>query len=396
MLNGFVRKPDVQPIQRGPATATLSAAEVGWLVSTFDTVTIDFPKPLASGDLVAITTPSSGVPDLFHPRLDLAIAALKSRGFLVVEGECLRQQAKGASATPQRRAAELMRFLTDPGVAAVMPPWGGELAIELLDQIDFTALASAPAKWFSGFSDLSTLHLPLTTVSGWATLHGPNLMQLGAAELDSTTAAIWDVLAAPHGTKVHQYSSDAFERVGADWTKDPAAGLVPSDKTQWKRLDGSTAPLTIQGRLIGGCLDTLSRLAGTSYGNVPGFVESPGDEGALLYLENAELKPCEVARALRGLGMNGWFRGLQGILLGRSAAPDTSSPDDFSYIDAIRSGLGGVRCPVLYDMDIGHCSPQFSLVNGALATVEFSAGAGSLLQRLGAHQAAQGTAFGRH
>lgn len=349
----------------------------------FDPMTINFPKPLASGDLIAIPAPSSGVPECFHPRLDLAIAALKGRGFSVVEGECLRQQAKSASATPQRRAAELMRFLTDPGVAAVMPPWGGELAIELLDQIDFTALASAPAKWFSGFSDLSTLHLPLTTVSGWATLHGPNLMQLGAAELDSTTAAIWDVLAAPHGTKVRQYSSDAFEKLDADWTKDPAIALVPSDKTQWKRLDGSAASLTIQGRLIGGCLDTLSRLTGTSYGNVPGFVGSAGDEGTLLYLENAELKPCEVARALHGLAMNGWFRDLQGVLLGRNAAPDASSPDDFSYIDAIRSGLGGVRCPVLYDMDIGHCSPQLSLVNGAPATVEFSAGAGSIVQQLG-------------
>lgn len=347
---------------------------------------INFPKPLASGDLIAITAPSSGVPGRLHPRLDLAIAALKCRGFRVVEGECLRQQVKGASATPQRRAAELMKFLTDPGVAAVMPPWGGELAIELLDLIDFNALASTPAKWFSGFSDLSTLHLPLTAVSGWATLHGPNLMQLGVAELDSTTAAVWDVLATPHSTKVSQYSSGAFERVGADWTKNPTAGLAPSDITQWKRLDGSAASLSIQGRLIGGCLDTISRLAGTSYGNVPAFVESVRDEGTVLYLENAELRPCELARALHGLGMNGWFDDLQGVLLGRSAAPDASSPDDFTYIGAIRSVLGGIRCPVLYDMDIGHFSPQLSLVNGALAKIEFHDGSGSIVQQLGANR----------
>ncbi|CAG1004012.1 Microcin C7 self-immunity protein MccF [Burkholderiales bacterium] len=206
-------------------------------------------------------------------------------------------------------------------------------------------------------------------------------------------AAIWDVLATPHSAKVSQCSSGAFETVGADWAKNPAAGLAPSDKTQWKRLDGSAASLSIQGRLIGGCLDAISRLAGTSYGNVPAFVESARDEGTVLYLENAELKPCELARALHGLGMNGWLSNLQGVLLGRSAAPDASSSDDFTYIDAIRSVLGGILCPVLFDMDIGHFPPQLSLVNGALAKVEFAAGSGAIVQQLGSNQSFQQPAF---
>ncbi len=346
-------------------------------------MTIHFPPPLTPGAVIAITAPSSGVASPMHARLDLAIAALRKRGFGVVEGECLRQQIKGASATPLRRAAELMQFLTDPGIAAVMPPWGGELAIELLDLIDFKALAATPAKWFSGFSDLSTLHLPLTTLAGWATLHGPNLMQLAASELDSTTAAIWDVLTAPHGSSIRQHASPAFERVGADLKKNPAAGIAPAEPSEWKRLDGATTALSLQGRLIGGCLDTLSRLAGTHYGNVPAFIRAAGDQGTLLYFENAELKPYELARALRGLRMNGWFSGLQGVLLGRSAAPDASTPEGLSYIEAIGSVLGDIPCPVLYDMDIGHISPQFSLINGALAKIEFAAGAGSLVQQLG-------------
>jgi len=76
--------------------------------------TLRFPKPLAAGDLIAVTAPSSGVPQALHPRLDLSIAALEQRGFRVLEGECLRQQVNGASATPRRRADELMAFLTPP------------------------------------------------------------------------------------------------------------------------------------------------------------------------------------------------------------------------------------------------------------------------------------------
>lgn len=87
-----------------------------------------------------------------------------------------------------------MRFLTEPGIAAVMPPWGDELAMELLPLLDFRVLMDVPAKWFSRFADLSTLHLPLTSVASWATLHGPNRMQLGDADTDAVTAAVWNVL----------------------------------------------------------------------------------------------------------------------------------------------------------------------------------------------------------
>jgi muramoyltetrapeptide carboxypeptidase len=345
--------------------------------------TFDFPKPLVAGDLIAITAPSSGVPAALHPRLDLAIASLKQSGFRVLEGKYLRQQVKGTSATPRHRADELMTFLTDPEIAAVMPPWGGELAIELLDLIDFNLLASNPAKWFSGFSDLSTLHLPLTILAGWATVHGPNLMQFGASVVDETTAGLWTLLTARRGSDFEQCSSEAFERISADWKINPDAGLAASDKTQWKRLDGSAALLCMEGRLIGGCLDTLSRLAGTRYGDVPAFIASCGKEGTLLYLENAELAPFELGRALHCLRMNGWFGELRGILLGRSAGPDADSSDAFTYLDALRSALSDAHCPVLYDLDIGHLPPQLSLVNGAFAKVEFTEGAGSITQRLG-------------
>lgn len=337
---------------------------------------IRFPKPLAPGDLIAITAPSSGVPLAMHPKLDLALDALRNRGYRVTEGECLREQVKSASAPRRQRATEFMNFLKDPNVAAVMPPWGGELAIELLDLMDFAELATATPKWFSGFSDLSTLQLPLLCCSGWATLHGPNLMQLATEELDQTTNAIWETLVASHGQPFTQQSSTEFEYANTENAQ------ASRQTTRWKRLDGSKAPLSLQGRPIGGCVDSISRLAGTRYGNVPLFIQSASNDGAILYLENAELRPCELARALWGLRLNGWFGELRGILLGRNAASDTHSPNGFSYVDALRSAFDDIRCPVLYDIDIGHVSPQHSLVNGALAEVNFSDGAGSIAQRL--------------
>jgi muramoyltetrapeptide carboxypeptidase len=346
------------------------------------TVNIRFPKPLAHGDLIAITAPSSGVPAPLYPRLDRAIDVLRKRGYRVVEGECLRRQYKSASATREQRASELMRFLTEPEIAAVMPPWGGELAMELLPLIDFHALADVPAKWFSGFSDLSTLHFPLTTIAGWATLHGPNLMQLGDADTDVVTAAIWDVLTVQPDTAFTQNASRNHQGLDAKTPARSGVTLSLTEETTWKRLDHSNSDLVICGRLIGGCLDTISRLAGTSFGNVPRFVESSSSDGTLLYLENAEMKPCDLARALLSLRMGGWFEGLSGVLIGRSAAPDRVQSDELSYIDALQSVLCDIQCPVIYDMDIGHVPPQLSLVNGALAHVELRDGCGTIVQRL--------------
>ncbi|MGI4861290.1 MAG: S66 family peptidase [Janthinobacterium lividum] len=342
-------------------------------------MTIRFPRPLAPGDLIALPAPSAGVPELLHPRLDRAIAALRKQGYRVVEGDCLRQGATSARATREARASELMAFLVDPDVAAIMPPWGGDLAIELLPLLDFHHLKQVSPKWFSGFSDLSTLQLPLATIAGWASLHGPNLMQLGSSTLDATTAAIWGVLSLPPDTPFLQSASLRHPNQQA---ASPTGSADIWAETQWRPLDGTRADISLTGRLIGGCLDTLSRLAGTVFGAVPRYIEASRPDGTLLYLENAEMKPYDLARALLSLRMAGWFDGLSGVLLGRSGVSEPAQRDEFAYIDALRTALGDLPCPVIHDMDIGHIPPQMSLVNGAFAQVELRRGRGTVVQWL--------------
>ncbi|GKW25720.1 LD-carboxypeptidase [Pectobacterium polonicum] len=345
-------------------------------------MSIRFPSKLIPGDLIAITAPSSGVPQHLHPRLELAIKNLQREGFRVREGDCLRSQHKNKSADNVSRAKELMRYLTDPEVKAVMPPWGGDLAMELLELVDFSLLAQTKPKWFVGFSDLSTFHFPLLTLSGWATLHGPNLMDLGAKELDTTTKAIWDVLKSERGTEITQYASTAFQPDENQWGTATDVGFNLTQQTKWKHLDGVTSSASFQGRLIGGCLDIISRLAGTPFGNLPLFQTQNSDDGVILYFENVEMGPCELTRALFSLRLHGWFNKVNGILIGRSAGPNVSVPTQHNYLDALRSALGDLAVPVLYDVDIGHIPPQLSLVNGARAIVLFTQDSGSITQQL--------------
>lgn len=340
---------------------------------------IRFPRPLRPGDTVAITAPSSGVSPGALPRLDLVLSHWRARGFKVIEGECLRREHHDCSAPAPERAAELMHFLTDPGVAAVLPPWGGERAIELLPLLDFDALRRMPPKWLLGFSDLSTLQLPLALLSGWSSAHGSNLMDLAPSQTDPLVNGVFDVLAHDGATPIVQHASARYQVKWVPFETDVAAPLNLTEPTRWRRLDGrDDEPLTVSGRLIGGCLDTLGRLAGTRFGDVPSFVRE-GD-GALLYLENCEQSPSEMLRTLVSLRLHGWFDGLAGLLLGRSAGSEVTDPNRLNHAQAAADALAGLTCPVLLDLDIGHQQPQLTLVNGAWATCHFEAGGGWLSQ----------------
>ncbi|WP_237762592.1 LD-carboxypeptidase [Arthrobacter sp. ERGS1:01] len=127
---------------------------------------IRFPRPLAPGDTIAVTSPSSGVGETLRGRLNFAVQALRERGFVVEIGDCM-DGAGHTSAPVEERAAELMRMLLDPGIRAVIPPWGGVTAIDLIPHLDLDALAQAEPTWFIGYSDISTLLAPITLRTGW-------------------------------------------------------------------------------------------------------------------------------------------------------------------------------------------------------------------------------------
>jgi muramoyltetrapeptide carboxypeptidase LdcA involved in peptidoglycan recycling len=313
-------------------------------------------------------------------RLDLVLEHLRTLGYRIVEGKCLRNEYKNASAPREQRAQELMQFLTDPNVSAILPPWGGELASELLELLDFETLRSVQPKWLLGFSDLSTLQLPLTLVSGWASAHGSNMMDLAPTQTDPLTRSALTVLASDFINPVRQESSTYYQKKWIDFAIRADAPLNLTEPTQWKRLDGATEPVSVSGCLIGGCLDTIAWLAGSKYGDVPTFVQESGTRGAILYLENVEMAPTGLVRALLSLRRHRWFDGLSGLLVGRSAGPVPDSPNSLSYTEALTAALGDLPYPVLYDVDIGHQPPQFTLINGAVAHVQFNAGRGSIDQ----------------
>jgi muramoyltetrapeptide carboxypeptidase len=336
-----------------------------------------FPRPLKAGSRVVVTAPSSGVEPPLHPRLELCLQSLRHRGWVVEEGQCLRDEVDGASASAELRAAELQATLMRDDVDALIPPWGGELAIEVLERLDWAALAHARPKWVLGYSDTSTWMLALTLRLGWATAHGPCLMDLvpgqdqALAALEQAPGAVWT-----------QAQSQAWQKQWSDFAAEPASTYRLTEPTQWRSLHGRDAE-RMQGRLIGGCIDTLVHTAGTAFGDVARFTQQHRDDGVLLYLENAEGSSGDWVRAWHRLRFSGWTEGLAGVLIGRNAVADSPNPHALHWTEALRNTAGALPCPVLLDVDIGHVPPQLLLVNGARATVAWSqAGGGQITQQL--------------
>jgi muramoyltetrapeptide carboxypeptidase LdcA involved in peptidoglycan recycling len=320
-------------------------------------MTIRFPAPLRPGDRVGVTSPSMGVGQWEHARLEQAAAAVSARGYQVVVGTCMDGDSHVSAPAPDR-AAELMAMLTDPSIRAVVPPRGGETAIDLLPLLDWDVIGAAEPTWFVGFSDISTLLLPVTLRTGIATLHTNNL--LNAPYQVRKPLMTWlDVVARPAGDSFTQSS--------------PGRG-----EGTWVRLDGD-GPVDVTGRLVGGCIETVRHLAGTPHADVARFGHDHAPEGLIVYVEAADDDAFAICRSLHGMRLAGFFAGARAILVGRTFAPDSKT---MTQHGAVLDALGRLGVPILAEVGCGHVPPYLPIVNGALGHLRFGAGLAALTQSL--------------
>jgi muramoyltetrapeptide carboxypeptidase LdcA involved in peptidoglycan recycling len=267
-----------------------------------------------------------------------------------------------------------MSLYENPDVAAIIPPWGGEFLMDMLPHLDFKRLSELPPKWVCGYSDLSTLTFPLTVMCDMATVHGSNFMNMGYDEIHESDLAAFDVISKPEST---QRSSECFGEY-FNWLESRRTPYNLTKKTVWKSLSGEPSH-TLAGRMLGGCMDTLCKLLGTRFAPVQRFLERYKDDGFIWTLESCEMNAGDIYRTLWQMKECGWFAHCSGFLIGRPAG--YSDTNDFTFIDALEKGLGGLDVPVIYDADIGHMPPLMQIVNGAYGMVEYENGSATVRQK---------------
>ncbi|MGL5910143.1 MAG: hypothetical protein ACRCZP_09080 [Phycicoccus sp.] len=219
----------------------------------------------------------------------------------------------------------------------------------------------------------------MTLLTATATVHGNNLMDT-PNRTPSGLLGWLDVVTAAPGSVLRQVSPRRW-RAGpfVDYAERPEVDEHVLDAPgRWRRLDAPGQPVEVTGTLVGGCVETLANLAGTSWLDVPRFAAEHGPAGTVVYVEAAGDDAPTICRNLHGMRLAGVFTGAVAVLVGRTSAPAGSG---MTQDDAVLDALGGLGVPLIADVECGHVPPYAVLVNGAVATVRHHPRADEILQR---------------
>ena len=268
------------------------------------------PDRLRPGATIGVVAPSSPFP---AERLKPGLEYLRSRGYLLKEGEALYKKERYLAGDDRSRADDLMNMFMDPDVDAIFVSRGGYGSARLLDLLDFDTIREN-AKLLVGFSDTTALQLGLFARIKLVTYSGLTLCG------DVTE------------TGFEAYTEQAF------WEALEGQEISPAENLQVLR-EGD-----FEGALLGGCLSLVVSLLGTSY--------FPDLAGAVLVLEDVNEPFYRIDRMFNQLRMTGMLERVAGILLGsfEGYVPE----DEGSLLDVFESLAESVSCPIRYGLPYGH------------------------------------------
>ena len=330
-----------------------------------------YPEFLKKGDTIGICAPSCGIVDPFKiKRLECAEKALEEMGYKVIETASVRSNYKGKSADAKTRAEEFMSLYENPEVKLILFATGGEFLCEIYDFLDLNKIKNLPPKWTQGYSDCTGISFIFNTLLEIPGLYAQTIKDYAMLPLHESLISALNLVS---GIDVEQHSFDLYEK---EWledteTEDIRHGYNLTEKVEWKTLR-KEEKINIKGRLLGGCLDTITFYIGTKYDNVTNYLEKYKDDGFVWFLECFEYTTPDFIRTLWQFKNAGYFKYCKGIVFGRPLFIEEQC--DISYVEVLEDMLLDLNVPVIYDADIGHVSPQLSMINGAIIDLDYNNG----------------------
>lgn len=247
--------------------------------------------------------------------------------------EALFERTGYLAGTDERRADELNRYLAAPDVRGIVCARGGYGVLRILDRLDAAALKHDP-KVVVGFSDLTALLAWCVLEAGVRPIHGPVVTQL--AELPAQDVAwMWRMLESP----------------------DPAGEIAGELRRIGDRGGG-----TIDGRLVGGNLEMVTRLVGTPW---------QFDLGAgIAFFEDVGERPYKIDRQLTQLKLAGALDGVRAVAVGDFVRCDEPEGEGVpTALEVVDERLAAFQIPAVAGLPVGHGSRHLALPIGATCAV---------------------------
>jgi muramoyltetrapeptide carboxypeptidase len=289
------------------------------------------PNALKPGDTVAVVAPAAAIE---RAHLERGVNMLGSMGYRVKVSERALARSGILAGDDRERASELREYFADPEVKAIFSARGGYGCGRLLPLLDFKAMAGTP-KIFVGFSDATFLLNALVDLAGMVSFHGPMVAMDFARGLSPRALEHMQGLLSG---KLERFELEAHETMH---------------------------PGRAEGEVIGGCLSVLVATIGTPF--------EPRFDGRILFLEDTGEKAYRIDRMLVQLRQSGALKRLAGIVFGAIRAIDGDEQETRMIARFASEQTANLGCPVLYGVEAGHGTENFTIPFGVTARIESGA-----------------------
>lgn len=220
------------------------------------------------------------------------------------------------SGTPEERIADLQQAIDSPDIDAILCSRGGYGLVQIIDKINFSALAKYP-KLFIGFSDITVLHNALGQLH-LPSVHGIMCKHITELTEESDPLCIMFSILNSEESCIYQTKYHSLNRNGH-----------------------------CEGVVRGGNLSVLYGLRRTPF-------DLPDIDDTILFIEDIAERPYHIDRMMNNLRLSGTLAKLRGLIVGQfSDCPeDPLMMKDIAHI--IHDHVADYDYPVCFDFPAGH------------------------------------------
>jgi len=297
-------------------------------------------KKLKIGDTIGVISPSS--PSEKKSEVIRAQETLEAWGYKVVLSKNLNKTKGFVAGTEEDRAADFNEMFRRDDVDAVFVTQGGYGSAQIINHINFDLVASNP-KIFTGFSDITSLHMAIQKFSQVVTFHSPCMTRFNNEDLTD-------------------YTKDYFFKAIAE--VNPIGEIKLSNPKKWiYTINGGKA----EGNIIGGNLTLICATLGTPY--------EIDTRGKLLFIEDLDTEPWTFDHMLSHLRNAGKLKDIAGIIVGecKNCTPFSHNPGyhvDTSLEDVLDYYIKPLKVPAIYGLPLGHTDDMATIPLGVLARLD--------------------------
>lgn len=329
------------------------------------------PSRLKPGDKVAAVTLSWGGPGTFPYRFETGKQRLELIfGLQVIPTKHALKSADWIYRNPKARADDLMDAFLDPSIKAIISNIGGDDSIRLLPFVDLNVIKNNP-KIFMGYSDTTVTHF-MCLKAGLSSFYGPAVMTAFAENVamhDYTIAGIQKTLFSNETIGIIPENYQGWTTEVLDWANEDNQNIQRKLHPHVERNFIGNCDHVSKGRLIGGCLEVLEFINGTSL-----WPEFSIWDQSILFIEISEegMEPNNVVRFMRNLAAQGILGKLKGILFSKPGGHQMTQQQFVEYDQALLQVFEEYdlpMIPIVSRMDFGHSDPIWTLPYGALSEI---------------------------